>query len=236
MYTGGATLVLVRHGESHANAEGLLGGVLDSPLTDRGIRESRLAAALLVGGGVSPTVTFTSALQRTRQTANIVAEAIGARKIRRDWRLNERNYGALTGQTKSAIIAEHGMEQFLAWRRSVEIAAPPMDDSLFNELARKPPFNALPSRALGRTECLRDVIYRVSGFFRVQVRPFLARGSTVMIVAHGSSLRALRAVVDDRPDDALGPLTVPRAQPLIYRLDDQLRPIVAGGSYLDEPR
>ena len=239
-------LIVLRHGESTANAAGLFTGVLDAPLSEQGIREAHTATALLnlalpgdlgpgSGGGTGSVTLFTSTLARARQTAAIVAAGL-ARPLAgcdADWRMNERNYGALTGRSKDDVRAEFGEDQFLAWRRSVAEAPPAMGDRLFDEFAGTALFRALPPAALTRTEALSDVITRVDAFLTERVAPLLARGETVLVVAHGNSLRALCAVIDGLSDGQIRDLNLPTGQPLAYRFDARGQPAPFGGLYLD---
>ena len=243
-------LIVLRHGESTANAAGLFTGVLDAPLSEQGIREAHTATALLnlalpvnlalpgdlsPGSGAGGVTLFTSTLARARQTAAIVAAGL-ARPLAgcdADWRMNERNYGALTGRSKDDVRAEFGEDQFRAWRRSVAEAPPAMGDRLFDEFAGTALFRALPPAALTRTEALSDVITRVDAFLTERVDPLLARGETVLVVAHGNSLRALCAVIDGLSDGQIRDLNLPTGQPLVYRFDARGQPAPFGGRYLD---
>lgn len=239
-------LIVLRHGESTANAAGLFTGVLDAPLSEQGIREAHAATALLnvalpsellPGSGAtgSPVTLFTSTLARALQTAAIVAAGLTRplADCHADWRLNERNYGALTGRSKDDVRAEFGEEQFLAWRRSVAEAPPAMDDRLYAEFAATALFRVLPPEALTRTEALSDVITRVEAFLTEQVDLLLARGETVLVIAHGNSLRALCAVLDGLDDQKIRDLNLPTGQPLVYRFDSRGHPAPLGGRYLD---
>ena len=247
MRTAGVLIVL-RHGESTANAAGLFTGVLDAPLSEQGIREAHGATALLnvalpldvpqvdaVPRPAAPVILFTSTLTRARQTAAIVATGLARplAALESDWRLNERNYGALTGRSKDDVRAEFGEAQFVAWRRSVGEAPPAMDDRLFDEFATSTLFRALPPAALTRTEALSDVIRRVNAFLAERVDPLLALGRTVLVIAHGNSLRALCAVLDDLSDAQIRDLNLPTGQPLVYRFDSGGHPTTPGGRYLD---
>lgn len=238
-------LIVLRHGESTANAAGLFTGVLDAPLSEQGIREAHAATALLnlalpselVPGSAagSPVTLFTSTLARALQTAAIVAAGLThpLAGCHSDWRLNERNYGALTGRSKDDVRAEFGETQFLAWRRSVAEAPPAMDDRLYAEFAATALFRALPPTALTRTEALSDVITRVDAFLTERVALLLARGETVLVIAHGNSLRALCAVLDGLDDQQIRDLNLPTGQPLVYRFDSRGHPAPLGGRYLD---
>ncbi|WP_241973410.1 2,3-diphosphoglycerate-dependent phosphoglycerate mutase [Cryobacterium sp. TMT2-15-1] len=241
-------LIVLRHGESTANAAGLFTGVLDAPLSEQGIREASGATALLNAALpldvprvdalphlAAPVTLFTSTLARARQTAAIVAAGLARPPVGcdADWRLNERNYGALTGRSKDDVRAEFGEEQFVAWRRSVAEAPPAMGDLLYDEFAGTALFRALPTAALTRTEALSDVITRVDAFLTERVDPLLARGETVLVVAHGNSLRALCAVIDGLSDGQIRDLNLPTGQPLVYRFDARGRSVPFGGRYLD---
>ncbi|HSP51717.1 MAG TPA: 2,3-diphosphoglycerate-dependent phosphoglycerate mutase [Cryobacterium sp.] len=234
-------LIVLRHGESTANAAGLFTGVLDAPLSEQGFREAHAATALLniaLPGNLppaAPVTLFTSTLARAGQTAAIVAAGLDRQPAGyvADWRLNERNYGALTGRSKDDVRAEFGEERFVAWRRSVAEAPPAMGDRLFDEFAGSPLFRSLPPAALTRTEALSDVITRVDAFLTERVDPLLARGETVLVVAHGNSLRALCAVIDGLDDRQIRDLNLPTGQPLVYRFDARGNPVPFGGLYLD---
>jgi 2,3-bisphosphoglycerate-dependent phosphoglycerate mutase len=230
-----SALILLRHGESTANAAGLFTGVLDAPLSEHGIREAQAATALLNTANLAPDTVFTSTLRRSQHTADIVTAELNTPPARSfcDWRLNERNYGALTGLSKNDVLREFGEERFLTWRRSVDTAPPPMLDPLYNEISASPPFRELPSEALTRTESLQDVITRVSSFNEERVQPLLAEGRSVLVIAHGNSLRALCAVIDDLSDEAVRDLNIPTGQPLVYRFGADLRPENVGGHYID---
>lgn len=227
------TLVLLRHGESTANAEGLFTGVLDVPLSARGLDEARRAAAQIATMGLSFSTVFCSELARARDTAEIVARAVGAGEPRRDWRLNERNYGALTARSKSDVMNEYGPELFREWRRSVHTPPPPMSDALFRRLSSEEPFTALPAEALRRTESLADVIARVHDVFVDELRPLLVLGDSLVVVAHGNSLRALCAVIDQLDDTEVEDLNIPTGQPLLYGFTAELGPETRGGVYLN---
>jgi 2,3-bisphosphoglycerate-dependent phosphoglycerate mutase len=224
------SLVLLRHGQSTANAAGLFTGILDPALSARGAAEAEAAAALLSASDLVPDAVLVSPLRRAGRTATIVATELGlpAGTVTVDWRLNERNYGALTGRSKDDVRAEAGEAQFLAWRRSVDTAPPPMSDERLATFAGTALFRGLPARALTRTESLRDVMGRVAEFHADRVLPLLAAGSTVLVVAHGNSLRAYCAVLENLDKPAIHRLNLPTGHPLVYR----------GGNrhYLDAPR
>lgn len=226
--------MLLRHGQSTANALGEFTGVLDVPLSSVGVQEARSAARLLREADFIPAVVCTSELMRARRTTGIVTAGREPIEVRRDWRLDERNYGALTGRKKAAVSAEFGAEQFFRWRRTVDAVPPPMGDDQYGKLASTALFRSLPAAALVRTESLRDVIRRVKDFHLQVARPALAAGMNVLVVAHGNSLRALCGVLDDLDDQALEELNIPTGHPLVYRFGEDLRPLVPGGQYLDQ--
>lgn len=238
-----AVVVLCRHGESTANADGLFTGVLDVSLSERGRREAIEAGQLLRDSGLSFQHAYCSELARAWQTAEILEQELPTLpSFVRDWRLNERNYGGLTSLTKKAVREAFGEQQFLAWRRSVHTPPPPMRDDLYDALAATELFRRLPEAALVRTESLADVMIRVEAFWRERVDPALRRGENVLVVAHGNSLRALCAVVDDLPDEQVRTLGLPTGHPLRYDMSPDgderrgmLLPLVPGGTYLDEP-
>lgn len=191
------SLLLVRHGESTANAAGLFTGILDVGLTELGFAEARAAANLVEAAHYRFDVVYISELIRTWQTAEIILTAFNLHPaLWPDWRLNERNYGALTGRSKHDVLTDYGEATFLRWRRSVNVAPPPMPDDQFEVLGRTLPFSALPAAALSRTESLADVIDRVRVFSMQRVVPELLLGTNVLVVGHGNSLRALCAELD----------------------------------------
>jgi 2,3-bisphosphoglycerate-dependent phosphoglycerate mutase len=224
------SLVLLRHGQSTANAAGLFTGILDPGLSMSGTDEARTAGALLRTHGLVPDAVFTSPLQRAAQTAAIVTAVLELpeRTVTVDWRLNERNYGALTGRQKDDVREEVGEAQFLAWRRSVDTAPPEMSDAQLAEFAATDLFRRLPERALSRTESLRDVMGRVSEFHTGVVLPRLTSGEIVLVVAHGNSLRAYCAVLEDLEKSAIHTLNLPTGHPLVYRAGER--------RYLDQAR
>jgi len=226
----GGSLVLLRHGQSTANAAGLFTGILDPGLSASGADEAGAAAGLLLTHDLVPDAVFVSPLQRAARTAAIVAAALhlpGA-LVSTDWRLNERNYGALTGRHKDDVRAEAGEEQFLAWRRSVDTAPPAMSDEQFATFERTALFRGLPARALTRTESLRDVMTRIVDFHAERIVPLLAAERTVLVVAHGNSLRAYCAVLEHLDKSAIHRLNLPTGHPLVYQS--------GGRRYLDAPR
>lgn len=229
------TLLLLRHGESTANAAGLFTGVFDAELTARGRAEAANAAGLIRTAGLVPDATFTSPLSRAADTARIVLDALGRQdeEVTTDWRLTERSYGALTGRAKEEVLAEFGEELFLEWRRSLGTRPPAMSDAQYERLRAAPPFDALPDAAMPRTESLRDVMVRVEPVLTDVVGPALAAGRSVLVVAHGNSLRAVVGLLDGSDEDELRALNIPTGQPLVYDVEASGRPVPRSGRYLD---
>ena len=230
------TLVLLRHGESEWNAENLFTGWVDVDLTDKGRSEARRGGELLAEHGLEPDVVHTSLLTRAIRTSQLALEATGRLwiPVRRNWRLNERHYGALQGKNKKQTLEEFGEEQFMLWRRSYDVPPPPIaPDDPFAQ-THDPRYAALPPDARPDTECLADVVRRLIPYWQdVIVAEDLRVGRTVLVVAHGNSLRALVKHLDGIDDADIAELNIPTGIPLVYRLDSNLTPIVPGGEYLD---
>jgi 2,3-bisphosphoglycerate-dependent phosphoglycerate mutase len=229
------TLILVRHGESEWNARGLFTGWVDVALSDRGAQEAERAGGLLVRAGIRPDVVHTSVLRRAIETANILLAAADLQwlAVRRSWRLNERHYGALQGKDKAQTREEFGEEQFMLWRRSYDVPPPPIaDDDPLSQVS-DPRYRGLPSELVPRSECLKDVLERMLPYWYDAVVPDLAAGMTVLVVAHGNSLRALVKHLDEIGDEAIAALNIPTGIPLLYEMDEAFRPLAAGGRYLD---
>lgn len=212
------SLMLLRHGESVANARSLFTGVLNVDLTPSGERDCALAGARLRHVGFRPTLIITSWLVRGWRTAELVAGQIGYRGgIERHWELNERNYGALSGLQKAEVRERYGQESFLYWRRSYAGRPPPLPESTLELWRRLAPFDRLPPEALVATESLRDVVARIEPWWHRVLQPALAGGEDLLVVAHGNSLRALCAVIDDLDEREVSALNLPNARPLLYR-------------------
>jgi 2,3-bisphosphoglycerate-dependent phosphoglycerate mutase len=228
------TLVLLRHGESEWNAKNLFTGWVDVPLSDRGREEAAVAGRLLVEAGVLPDVLHTSLLRRAITTANLALDVADRHwiPVRRSWRLNERHYGALQGKDKKQTLAEFGEQQFMLWRRSYDVPPPPIDPDDEYSQAADPRYAEL-DEARPLTECLQDVVERMLPYWQAEVIPDLRAGKVVMLAAHGNSLRALVKHLDRISDAQIAGLNIPTGIPLVYRLDDELRPVVTGGEYLD---
>jgi 2,3-bisphosphoglycerate-dependent phosphoglycerate mutase len=226
------TLVLLRHGESEWNALNLSTGWVDVNLTDKGRAEAVNGGTLLKEAGVLPDVVHTSLLRRAINTANLALDTADRHwiPVKRDWRLNERHYGALQGKNKKETLQKFGEEQFQLWRRSYDVPPPELDDSSEFSQAGDARYADIE---VPRTECLKDVVERLVPYWEGEIVPDLKAGKTVLVTAHGNSLRALVKHLDGISDEDIAALNIPTAQPLVYRLDESLTPLVAGGEYLD---
>ncbi len=230
------TLVLLRHGESEWNAKNLFTGWVDVDLTVKGRDEAKRGGELLAENGILPDVVHTSLLTRAIRTSHLALEAADRLwiPVRRNWRLNERHYGALQGKNKKETLEEFGEEQFMLWRRSYDVPPPPIaPDSPFAQ-TDDPRYASLPPDARPATECLADVVRRMIPYWEdVIVAEDLRVGKTVLVAAHGNSLRALVKHLDGISDADIAELNIPTGIPLVYRLDHDLQPLVPGGEYLD---
>ena len=228
------TLVLLRHGESEWNAKNLFTGWVDVPLTDRGRAEAVRGGTLISEAGLLPDVVHTSLQRRAINTAALALDEANRHwiPVRRSWRLNERHYGALQGKDKKQTLEEYGEEQFMLWRRSFDTPPPPIDDDDQYSQAGDPRYAELGDE-MPRTECLKDVIGRFLPYWESAIVPDLRSGKTVLVAAHGNSLRALVKHLDQISDEDIAGVNIPTGMPLVYRLDEDLRPTVSGGEYLD---
>ncbi len=225
------TLILLRHGHSEWNAKNLFTGWVDVDLTDKGRAEAVRGGRLLADKGVLPDIVHTSVLRRAITTANLALDAADRHwiPVKRNWRLNERHYGALQGLDKAATRAKYGDEQFMLWRRSFDTPPPPID--LDNEWAQTgdPRYAGIE---IPRTECLKDVIARMMPYWESDICPDLAAGKTVLVTAHGNSLRALVKHLDGISDADIAELNIPTGQPLVYDIGADFMP-TGPGVYLD---
>ncbi|GAB2902603.1 phosphoglyceromutase [Neomicrococcus lactis] len=227
------TLILLRHGQSEWNEKNLFTGWYDVTLTEQGRAEATRGGALLREAGLNPDVLHTSVLKRAIITANLALEEADRLwiPVKRSWRLNERHYGALQGKDKTQVRDEFGEEQFMVWRRSYDTPPPALsDDSEFSQ-AHDPRYADLGDAA-PRTECLKDVLDRMLPYWEESIIPDLAAGKTVLVTAHGNSLRALVKHLDGISDEDIASLNIPTGIPLVYELDDEFRP-TGPGKYLD---
>ncbi|HEV7187823.1 MAG TPA: phosphoglyceromutase [Blastococcus sp.] len=229
------TLVLLRHGESEWNRANLFTGWVDVPLSEKGREEAARGGQLLAEHGLLPDVLHTSLLRRAITTAELALSEADRQwiPVRRSWRLNERHYGALQGKDKAATLAEYGEEQFMTWRRSYSTPPPPIEPGSEFSQDGDPRYAFLPPEARPATECLADVVVRMLPYWYDAIVPDLRQGGTVLVAAHGNSLRALVKHLDGMGDDEVVGLNIPTGVPLRYDLDDDLRPVTTGGQYLD---
>ena len=207
---------------------------MDVDLSDQGRQEAKRAGELLASSGLKPDLLYTSKLKRAINTANIaLAEAERSWiDVKRDWRLNERHYGDLQGKDKAETLAEYGPEQFQIWRRSFDVPPPPISDESEFSQVNDERYAELGSR-IPKTECLKDVLDRMMPLWENEISKDLVSGKTVLVTAHGNSLRALVKHLDGISDADIAELNIPTGIPLVYRLDENFKPLVAGGEYLD---
>jgi 2,3-bisphosphoglycerate-dependent phosphoglycerate mutase len=229
------TLVLLRHGESTWNREGLFTGWVDVGLSEKGEAEARRGGELLLEAAILPDVVHTSLQRRAIRTVELALDAADRHwiPVRRSWRLNERHYGALQGKSKKQTLEQYGDKQFKIWRRSYDVPPPPLplDDAMHPR--HDPRYASLPPDVLPATECLKDVLERMLPYWHDAIVPDLRAGWTVLVGAHGNSLRALVKHLDGLSDEAVVELNIPTGIPLVYELDDALSPMTRGGRYLD---
>lgn len=225
------TLILLRHGNSEWNQKNLFTGWVDVRLSAQGEAEAKRAGDLLAERAVLPDVLHTSMLTRAIQTANLALERADRAwiPVTRSWRLNERHYGALQGLDKAETLAKYGPEQFARWRRSFDVPPPPIEPGAPYSQTGDPRYAGVD---VPLTECLKDVIERMLPYYEQSILPDLAAGKTVLVTAHGNSLRALVKHLEGISDDAIAELNIPTGIPLVYRLDSALKP-ERPGEYLD---
>jgi 2,3-bisphosphoglycerate-dependent phosphoglycerate mutase len=215
------TLILLRHGQSQWNLENRFTGWWDVDVTEQGASEAWAAGALMRDRGIAPDTCFTSVQSRAIKTLNLALEAMGRLwlPVTKDWRLNERHYGGLTGLDKAETAAKHGDDQVHIWRRSFDIPPPPLEAGSAYDLSADPRYAGI---SIPNTESLKDTIARVLPYFDSAIVPELRAGKTVLISAHGNSLRALVKHLSGISDDDITGLEIPTGQPIIYDLADDL--------------
>jgi len=215
------TLVLIRHGQSAWNLENRFTGWWDVNLTEKGIAEATAAGALLAQKGLDFDCCFTSFQTRAIKTLNLALEAMGRLwlPVEKDWRLNERHYGGLTGLDKAETAAKHGDDQVKIWRRSFDTPPPVLEAGSAFDLSTDRRYAGI---AIPATESLKDTIARVLPYWESRIAPELKAGKRVLISAHGNSLRALVKHLSNIPDDEITELEIPTGQPIVYELDDDL--------------
>jgi len=214
-------LVLIRHGQSSWNLENRFTGWWDVDMTAKGEAEAKAAGELMAAKGLDFDQTFVSLQTRAIKTLNIALEAMGRLwlPVEKDWRLNERHYGGLTGLDKAETAAKHGDEQVHIWRRSFDIPPPVLEDGSQFDLSKDRRYDGI---AIPKTESLKDTIARVLPYWDARIAPALKDGQRVLISAHGNSLRALVKHLSNIPDDEITSLEIPTGQPIVYELDADL--------------
>ncbi|MET4781260.1 phosphoglyceromutase [Glaciihabitans sp. UYNi722] len=226
-------LILLRHGNSDWNTKNLFTGWVDVDLSDQGRAEARRAGELLASSGLLPDIQYTSVLKRAIHTADIALDVADRDwiDVKRSWRLNERHYGALQGKDKAQTLAEFGQEQFMTWRRSFDVPPPPLDDDSEFSQAHDVRYADIDGE-LPRTESLKLVIDRMLPYWESDIKLDLAAGKTVLVTAHGNSLRALVKHLDGISDADIAELNIPTGIPLVYELGADFLP-TKPGEYLD---
>ena len=227
-------LILLRHGESLWNAKNLFTGWVDVELSEKGLQEAARGGQLLKEANLLPDVLHTSLLKRAIDTADIALKNCGRTGIatKRSWRLNERHYGALQGKDKAATLKEYGEGQFQLWRRSFDVPPPAIaDDDQYSQ--KNEPKYADLGELLPKTECLKDVVARVVPYLTGEITADLKNGKTVLVTAHGNSIRAIVKYLDAISDTDIAGVNIPTGIPLLYELNEKFEPITKGGRYLD---
>ena len=227
-------LILLRHGESEWNAKNLFTGWVDVNLSEKGRTEAKRGGELLKERGLLPNIVHTSLLRRAINTSQIALDECDRSwiPVHRSWRLNERHYGALQGKDKAQTLAAYGEEQFMLWRRSFDVPPPPIEDNDEFSQAHDPRYADLGD-ALPKSECLKDVVVRMLPYWFDAIIPDLTAHKTVLVTAHGNSLRALVKHLDGISDADIAGLNIPTGIPLLYELNDDFTPVIKGGEYLD---
>jgi 2,3-bisphosphoglycerate-dependent phosphoglycerate mutase len=227
-------LILLRHGESEWNAKNLFTGWVDVRLSEKGQIEAKRGGELLKERGLLPNIVHTSLLRRAIITSQIALDECDRAwiPVHRSWRLNERHYGALQGKDKAQTLAAYGEEQFMLWRRSFDVPPPPIADNDEFSQAHDIRYADLGS-SLPKSECLKDVVERMLPYWFDSIIPDLTAHKTVLVTAHGNSLRALVKHLDGISDADIAGLNIPTGIPLLYELNDDFTPVKVGGEYLD---
>lgn len=217
-------LVLIRHGQSAWNLENRFTGWWDVNITDKGVEEARAAGRELKARGYAFDIAYTSLLTRANKTLNLVLEEMDELwlPVVKDWRLNERHYGALTGLNKAEMVAKVGEEQVFIWRRSYDIPPPELEETSEFDVSKDRRYTGLP---VPRTESLKDTVARVLPLWDERIAPDLKAGKRVIIAAHGNSIRGIVKHLDGLTDEEITKVEIPTGQPLVYDLDDDLKPI-----------
>ena len=227
-------LILLRHGESEWNALNLFTGWVDVRLSEKGIGEAKRGGQLLKERGLLPDIVHTSLLRRAIHTSQLALDEADRNwiPVNRSWRLNERHYGALQGKDKKETLAQYGEEQFQLWRRSFDVPPPPIDDNDKYSQFGDARYADLGSK-LPKTECLKDVVTRMVPYLEGELTADLNSGKTVLVTAHGNSIRAMVKHIDEISDADIAGVNIPTGIPLLYEFDDNFKPVKKGGEYLD---
>jgi len=228
-------LILVRHGQSTWNVENLFTGWHDVDLSDQGRHEAKSAGVEIKKAGIVPDVVFTSVLKRAIRTMWTILDELDLMwlPVERSWRLNERHYGALQGLDKAQTVEKHGEAQVKIWRRSYDIPPPPLDSKDPRHPVNDRRYSKIDPRVLPASESLKDTLARVLPFWNDRIVAELKAGKNVMVVAHGNSLRAVVKMLDNVSEADITELNIPTGVPLVYELDEQLKPVKSG--YLGDP-
>ena len=228
-------LILLRHGESDWNSKNLFTGWVDVDLNEKGVGEAKRGGELLAEENLLPDKLHTSLLRRAIHTAYLALDGCDRHwiPVQRSWRLNERHYGGLQGLNKAETLEKYGNEQFMAWRRSYDVPPPVLDKDAQWSQWNDARYADIPEDERPQTECLKDVVARMLPYWESDIKPDLATGKTILVAAHGNSLRALVKHLDEISDDDIAGLNIPTGIPLLYELDEDFKPITKGGRYLD---
>ena len=228
-------IVLLRHGESTWNKDNLFTGWTDVDLSEKGVEEARESGRVLKEQGYTFDVAFTSVLKRAIRTLWIVLDEMDLMWIPviRDWRLNEKHYGVLQGLNKAQTAEKFGEKQVKIWRRSYDIRPPALEENDSRNPAKDPRYQGLKKGEIPLTECLKDTVERFLPYWHDVIAPTVRSGKRVLIAAHGNSLRALVKYLDNIPDDVIPEVNIPTGMPLVYELQDDLKPIK--NYYLGDP-
>ncbi len=221
------TLILLRHGESDWNKENRFTGWTDVDLSEKGVQEAIAGGRQMKQDGYFFDVAYTSLLKRAIKTLNLALEQMDQLwlPVDKTWRLNERHYGALQGLNKAETAEKHGLEQTNIWRRSYDIPPPPLTPDDPRHPGKDPRYASLSADELPLTECLKDTVERFLPYWHETIAPALKDGQRVLVAAHGNSLRALVKYLDDVSDEEIVGLNIPTGIPLVYELDDDLKPL-----------
>ena len=227
-------LILLRHGESEWNAKNLFTGWVDVALSAKGIEEAKRGGLLLKERNLLPDIVHTSLLRRAINTASLALDNCDRHwiPVKRSWRLNERHYGALQGKDKAATLKEYGEEQFQLWRRSFDVPPPAIDDDDQYSQSNDPRYADL-GKDLPKSECLKDVVDRMIPYLIGEIADDMRSGKTVLVTAHGNSIRAIVKHIDCISDEDIAGVNIPTGIPLLYEFDEDFEPIKKGGEYLD---